>query len=279
MIALGLNNVVDVASLSASIAFSTALPLANVQSPWLPLVARSLSAAAFSLTLEWSSPQVVGVVLLANHNFGWNAKLRISWSLNSTVLGRSGDVLVWPFRNGSVLSATEKLSFRPDFTFFLPDNVRVDQVIIEVFQPVASGFVQLGRVFVGEALVPALGVEYGAVQLGLVSRSSVQSSPAGFKFGSKLMPLREASVSLSALSSKEAFDKVFEAQRRADLLGEVVFAGVKPEWVALPAMGALAVSSADFSQCFLANFKEFNPLSQAFFNGFGGSVAFAEVAV
>lgn len=277
MIALGLNTVFDAATLSASIGFRNELPLLNLKNAWLPWVARTVDASAFSLTLSWLSPISIGLVMLANHNFGSHAKVRLTWSLDGAVLGSSGEVLVWPVYKGDVQKSS---ALRSDFTFTLPTNTMIKQLVIEVVQPQVASYSQIGRVFVGEQWVPSLGVEYGAAQLGLVARSSVQTSPSGFRFGASLTPLREVQIGFSALSTTEAIDVLFTAQRNADLLGEVVYVGVIPTWVAVPGFGgALAISRAEYTQCFLANFKEFNPLSQAFFNGYSCSVSLTEVAV
>lgn len=279
MIALGLNNLINDAVLTSNINFNPLLPLENIMSPCLPLVARSLVDSPFALNIAFKSAQKVGVVMLLNHNFGWNAKLRVKWFLQGEEIGVSGDLLVWPAHDGAVISTAEKSSLRSDFTFFLPANCFVDALMIEVFQPAVGNFVQVGRIFVGESFVPVLGVEYGNVSLGLVSRSSLQVSSSGFRFGSMLKPLRNAQITFSALSEMEAFDTLFTAQRRADLFGEVIFAGCVPPWTLIPGMGAKAVSLQHHAQCFIGNFNEFNPLQQAFFNGFGTAVVIAEVAV
>lgn len=285
-IILGLNNQIETATLAAvdvvaatPTVFETTLPLTNLQNYILPKVARTTTDAAFTITATFAAAITAGVVMLSNHNISRLGKVRIKSYLSSVEVDDSGDLYVWPYVGGAIVSATLIATMRPDYAYFLPANTSVDEVKITITDTSnADTYIQMGRIFIGETFDAERGVEYGDAGIAYKSLSDIQTVPRGIKYPYRQRPLRLATVAYKALTEDESINTIFDAQRQTELIGEVVYSYMgRPTYATISA--TYAQSREFFARCFLGNFTELNPITVAFFNGHAAALAIEEVAI
>lgn len=277
-IIIALNNVVDDAVLTSTTTWETTLPLVNLQNYLLPKVAQTTNDDVFTLTATLSSSKSVGAMALAGHNLGRLAKVRVKSYLASVLVDDSDELWVWPKNNGAVISADLIATMRGDFVYFLPSNLTIDRVDITVDSTSnANNAIKIGRLFIGKTFEPSLSVEYENATVGYKSLSELQTVPAGMKYAAKRLPVRTATITYSGLTETEMAETVFDGIRQADLTGEVLFSYSRPVYQIIN--DVKAVSQAFYARCFLGNFSELNPISHAYYNAFGATLAIEEVAV
>jgi len=289
---LGLNNRIDSAALSSTATFDTRLPLTNVQNHKLAKVARSTTASAFSVTASFTAlaARSIGVVAIAGHNLSVAATVQVQIYQGAMLVDDSGLLSPWPYLanddphflahtyGAAIIDAERAAKLMPTLAYFLPANKAANKVVITIDDATnGAGYIEIGRIFVGDCLSPALNVEYGAVSYAHLDFSEIQATKRHVKSFNKYKPIRTATAAFKDLTEGEAFGGVYAAQRDAGLTGELIWAPDKPIYKAVGSV--LAVDSNWFSRCFLANFTALDGLTQPYLESRSGAVNVEEVAV
>ena len=238
---LAYGNLIDGAALSGGSWLST-LPLANLQSRILGKVARSADAltASTQFDINLGTTALIRLIALVGHNFSLAAQYRIRTANVadfSTTITDSGWVDVWsviyPFGSlpwgspswwGGRTSASDAASYRAPVTCILSASINAQYVRVEISDTGnTAGYVQLGRVFIGDGWQPVKNMVYGA-GLAWENRSEVQEALSGAEYFNARSSPRVARVSFEDMTEDEAMATAFEIQRLAGVTQEVFFA-------------------------------------------------------
>lgn len=218
-----------------------ALPLANLQNRIIGKVARSQGLDLGSTQLRFNAVdrRAMRTIGLVGHNFSLSAKYRVRISNLadfSTLEHDSGWVDFWP-----ALQTTESLPWaaenwwsgryterdRMGYTwtaiYTLPFQLYSQYVSIEIDDVGnGAGFVQFGRLFIGDAWQPRTNMLLGA-GLGWQSNTEVQEAISGAEFFAEKRPYRLARFTTGFMGEDEAFGSAFDIKRRVGISGEVIF--------------------------------------------------------
>lgn len=259
---IGFNNVLANAVLSSTGTFEALLPMANVKDTLLAKVAQTTTDAAFSFTIAFVLSKSVGVVAMDNHNVSNTGTLRVQCYNGATLKADSG----------LIKSTAERF-----FAFVLPSVQLVNKVIISIDDTAnAAGFIQVGRLFVGDFFQPAKGVEYGDLSQSVTDMSELISTPSGVNFSYQLPTLRSASVAWKVLSSAELIT-LHDLQRTHGKTDELIFIRQRPAYTDVS--GELLQDLLSASMSFMGNAVELDPLTSTFFGAYAGGIGIREIAV
>lgn len=236
---LAYGNRADLATLSGG-SWVAGLPANNLKDRRLGLVARSTNAVLTSTKFDADigADKLVRVVALGNHNFSLDALYRIrgfsdaGYSIN---VYDSGWKEVWPavygltrdwqapnFWSGKYL-ADEMTGFTWTLIQCLPAAINTRYWRIEIDDTTnAAGYVQAGRLFIGDAWQPLVNMSYG-VGLGWESPTEVQQAISGAEYFDERTPYRVVKFETAVMTEADAFDNASEIMRRMGLSGEVLF--------------------------------------------------------
>jgi hypothetical protein len=262
-------NRADAATLSAG-AWAAGAPLTNLQQGLLSLRARSSDALAASTQFRvdfGGTTTIVRLVAVARHNLSLAATYRITagTTAGASDVYDSGTLDVWPaiylpedleweannFWTGQP-SADELEGYPISGIHDCGENVLARYWTIYFTDTAnADGYVELARLWMGPIWSPQRNYAFGA-QFGWESRAVNEYSLGGVMFSEARSPARVLRLSLKALTANEAFGVVLDAQRRLGTNGTF--------WV-LPEPSDTAHY---FKRNFLAHFRAFDPLTQAF---------------
>jgi len=181
--------------------------LINLQNPLLSAVARSTSAAAASsiVQVDLGSALPIQAISLCGHNLTTAATVQARGYSNSTyttlVAGAdSGSVLAWPagFTDQDVLDHPKNWTY----CFSSSKTARYWKIeITDTANP--DGYIELGRLWIGEGTFnPALGISYG-LSLGYESRDVITESLGGVPWGEKRTPRRSLIATFNTLTAAE----------------------------------------------------------------------------
>lgn len=259
---IGFNNYVDNSTLSSSGLFESLLPLVNVKDPLLAKVAQTTTAGAFSFTLDFLLSKSVGVVALDHCNVSASGTFRVQCFYKSILKSDSG----------LIKSKAERF-----FVFVLPSVHLVNQVVISIDDTTnANGFIQVGRLFVGNVFQPVKGVEYGDLSQSVTDMSEITSTQSGVNFPYVLPTLRSAAVAWKTLSESESI-ALYDMQRSHGKTNEVLFIRQRPSYVDVAGVWSQDALSASMS--FMGNAVELDPLTSPFFGAYVGGMGIREIAV
>lgn len=212
-ITLGYNNLVDAAILSGG-SWSAGLPLDNLKDGRLALTARTTATttAAATLVIDLGSAKQIRVIGLVNHNLTVGASFTVEGSTSSSfspVGYSSGSVLAWPAGTPSV----ETTYPRPTAGLALDATYRYWRIVINnPSNP--SGYIQIGRLFIGGGFSPSINYATGAA-LGFETDTSFEKSLGGAEFAS-VRPLRRVMrFGFESLPHTEAFSGPLEVIRQS----------------------------------------------------------------
>lgn len=248
-IILGFPNRVDSAVLAGG-AWVEGLPLANLQDRALARVARTLDLEQTStlFTVDLQQQRALRVLAFVAHNFSLSARITLVFSnaadFSSPILTITSDA--WPslsdgdwdldaleWENDNFWLGTylqEDIEGQtPTCSILLPDDIlaRYVKVLIDDSSN-TSGFLQIGRLFIGSAfLQPRFNYSYGAT-LGYEDATNVDSALSGAEYFDRREPVRVMRFTLGYLSVDEGFGAALELTRRAGVSGEV-FVIQKPD--------------------------------------------------
>lgn len=291
-VVLGLRNRIDVSTLTSDTAWVSTLPLTNVKTQILGHVARTTTDNAFTITADFSGlpARNIGVVSLAGHNLSRTAAVQIQTYQGETEVDDSGMLSPWPYLaaddphylshtwSASIVDAEHIAEMMPTLVYFLPFNLVANKVVISITNTSnPDGFVEIGRIFVGQQFVPTLNVEYNDVSYSYLDFSEIQTSRRHIKFFNKYKPIRVATAVFKDLSEGEAFGGLYAAQRTTGLTGEVIWAADKPTYRTISNLKV--VDSHWFAKAFLANFTALDALSQPYLASRSGAINVEEVAI
>lgn len=102
-----------------------------------------------------------------------------------------------------------------------------------------AGYLQLGRVFLGPAVQPAINMSYGA-GIGYESRDLIVETDSGSEYGLRRPSPRVATFALEFASETEAMGTWLEAQRQLGTYNELLFAWDPSDTTHLPRRSFLA---------------------------------------
>jgi hypothetical protein len=218
-----------------------ALPLANLKDRRLSKVARStsLDLSATQFELDIGPQRLVRAVALVNHNLSLTALYRVTASELpdfSVLEDDSGWREVWPpvyptlglpweapnWWSGRYLPE-EIEGYTWTLVYILSASKRARYWRIELNdEESAAGYVQIGRLFLGDGWQPLYNMSVGA-SLGIEVKTETQDALSGAKTFARRRPVRVARFNIKTMSEDEALAFAFEIERRCGIDREVLF--------------------------------------------------------
>ena len=221
--------------------WTAGLPLANLQTRVINQVARSTDATAASTKFDFTLSRARGIkmVALIKHNMSLAATYRVraySDSGRTVLVADSGTLPVFPviypdgileweddnWWSGQLLEE-DRLSFTLNVVqlFTTADFAQYWRVEL-VDTANTDGYVQIGRLFVGNSWAPTTNMSYGA-SLGYEPRTDIEEADGGAEYFYVRPKRRIARFSLEWLTEGEAMARVLDMQRTLDVQGEVFY--------------------------------------------------------
>lgn len=219
------------------------LPLTNLANPIQGVPARSVDLALTStkFLVDIGADKIARLAALVDHNLSLTAEVRIRASdsdptMATGVLFDSGWSEVWPsvydsadveWENPNFWSGQytdeERQGYTWNFVRFGPAGFIARYWLIEIDDPDNSaGFVQVGRLFIGDAWQPSINMSYGA-GIAWEDPSTVDEAMSGTEFFGERRVYRVARFTISGLGQDEAYGRAFDLQRRVGVTKEVMF--------------------------------------------------------
>lgn len=272
-IILGFPNRVDGATLSGG-AWVEAMPLDNLKDRLLSRIARTINVNLSStwFVVDLTRQRALRVFSLIGHNLSFSARIRLRGSddpaFGTTKYDQTFDA--WPAAGGDWdIDALEWEndnfwlgSYNQEETegqtavsvHVLPDGVQARYWRVDLIDTQNdAGFVDVGRLFLGEAfLQPKVNMGYGA-SLGYETATAVETALGGAEFFDPRESLRVMRFQLAFMSEEEGFSKALELTRRAGIHREVFV-------IADPGDKLYGAQ-----RNFLGRLRTLNPLEQAMF--------------
>lgn len=240
---IGYGNYIDNAALSNG-SWLTSLPLSNLRNRQLARVARSSATtlAATKIDIDVGIGQIVQIFSALNHNFSLGATYRLRGSNDSTFTTTTYDsgstfLPVWPtvfsvdslewesdnFWTGQYqLSQIQGYSWHLIVLIGMPAYVRYWRFEVNDVGN-SAGYVQLGRIFIGNAWSPTNGgVAYG-FSLGWEDPTTVQTSLSSSEYFDPKTPYRVAKPTTHFMPTDEAFSSAFEIQGSSGIWREIIY--------------------------------------------------------
>lgn len=237
---LGFPNISEEVMLSGG-SWTSSLPLNNLKNRLIRKVARSSDASTSStkIIIDASEGRQIRLLSLVNHNMSTSARIRVRFSDKSnfsTIDYDSGLVLVWArtfdsvnlawqaknFWSGRPFNSDRKF-FTPNFVLCLPVEVYSRYILIEIDdRSNPDGYVEIGRLFISKGLQPSINMQEGA-SLGYESNTEIELSESGSEYFRRREPYRVANFTLANQKGDIALGRIFDAQRRLGLDGEIFF--------------------------------------------------------
>lgn len=236
---IGYSNQIDSATLTGG-SWTTGLPLNSLKTRILGQLARTTTSANASSTfnIDFATPKNIQVVSLVNHNISLDGQIRIRGSNDNwaTTSYDSGVVDVWPavYTFGTLeweedawwsgkYTADEITGYTTNIVHIVPVLAILRYWQIDILDSTnIAGYLQLGRVFMGQTWTPTRDVEVG-LSLGWETSTTVQKALSGTKYFQHRTPYRVTKFSLSTIDLDEALIKAFEIDRRMGIDGEVIW--------------------------------------------------------
>lgn len=220
MFLLGYGNLIAQATIGGVGSWQAGAPASNVKTWALAETARSTDATAAStkLRIDWGTAQAARVLILMGDNI--SAAGTVRWmrgsSAGGTEVADSGAVDRWHFTpraaDGQVYDAQVVLGAQ--------SSARYEQIEI-VDTGNADGYIEIGRIFIGPAVAPAYGPNYGLIDshddLSVIGRAH-----SGAEWPAPNRRLRRAQFELTALTLDEG-DQLHEIEQIEGLTGEVAY--------------------------------------------------------
>lgn len=234
------NNKADTALIGDGLWYP-ALPLANLKNRTIGVVARSndLALSSTKFTADIGIDGLVRVVGLIGHSLSLDARYRLTAStisdFSTTVLD-TGWRDVWPIvyppdtlewenpRYWTGRYTSEEIAgYTPALIHVLDATIQAQFWKVELNDASnTAGYLQIGRLFIGDAWQPRINMEYGA-SLAWETTTQLQEALSGAEFFDRRRPRRIARFVTGSLDEGEAMASVFEMQRRMGIDGEVIF--------------------------------------------------------
>lgn len=179
----------------------------------------------------------------------WDPDWQLAWP---TLFPTS--VLEWEddnFWTGSI-TEEERREYPSLLLVLLPKPTAARYILVEVDDETnPDGYVEFGRVFVGNAWQPANNANWGA-SIAWETDTGVQRSMSGTPYFDRKEGRRVKRFELGFLSRDEALGRVFEIQRKAGIDGEVLLVWDKDDAINL------------LRQSYLGRLRQLSPIARAF---------------
>lgn len=238
--------------------WSTASPLLNLINPLLGSKARTTDDAAASSTILidlGATARAIRCVAALAHNISSAGTIRARGYSDSgyTTLVSGADttaVTAWP----SSFTAADVSDYPKNwiYCFTTAKTARYWKIeISDTSNP--DSYIELGRLWLGEAFEPAVSVVYGA-SLGYESRDLLEESLGGIVWGEKRTPRRTTSISFPNISNTEK-QRALIMQKTLGTTGELL-------WV----MNSAAAATDMLLEAFPATVRAASPLSYPYYN-------------
>ncbi len=254
-------------------AWSTALPLTNLQDTKLGSVARSSNAAVGSTTfdIDLKTTREIRLVAIPDHNFSFAATIRVQVDTEATFAlpyADSGTLSVWPrYYPVGMLPATHEsyadgkltleaaAGLRSGWWYAFPATVQGRYLRVTITDTGnSSGYVQLNRFICAPAWQPEINMTFGG-SLAWVADTDSSKTLGGTTYFDRRTPRRSLQVNLEALTPEQAMTWPFEMQRILGIDGELFF-------VYDPADTVLLMKQRSF----LANMRQLNAIEYPYYN-------------
>ena len=235
---IGYQNRIDEAVLSGG---SWQAPLVNIQNRELQVKARStnLLPASTLIDIDLGAYRVTSMLGVAAHNLSSDATYRVTAGTAAGLsdVYDSGLIEAWPavyatdeleweddnFWDGRI-SEEDRIGYNACLTLQMP-TVGAQFLRLEIFDSTnPSGYVELGRIFIGRKFEPSRGFEVGAL-IGYVDESEIENSLQGVEYFREIQMHRVANLTAPVMNKNEAFSAVFEMQRKSGITKEVMIIG------------------------------------------------------
>lgn len=230
-------NRIDQATLSGG-SWLSALPLTNLQDIRYARKARTanLLAASGVINIDLGQQRDIRLVALIAHNLTELATIRIRGSAADPTFAvtsfDSGSISAYPAVDSLSLAwedpsfwfgviDAERRAYYPSHAIFLMDApafaryIRIE--MLDTSNP--DGFIDLGRVFVGPAWFPEVGISPG-FQIGHEDATTVEESVGRTEYFDQRPLVRVMRFSLDWLQTNEVFGSVFDFERQLGISGE-----------------------------------------------------------
>jgi hypothetical protein len=196
-------NLIDDATLSSATAWVSTLPLANLQDRRLSVRARTDSVTAAAIDINLGSAKAVWGLALCGHNLTVAATIRVRGSTVAnfaTTAYDSGSITAWP----GITTQTEAdgfVGYSPVFTGAELVECRYWRIDVEdSLNP--SGYLEVGRVFIGAGWVPQDPPSYGW-SIGYEDPTIIESSLGGCEYFDERPKYRILQAGLNYLTPAE----------------------------------------------------------------------------
>ena len=218
---IGYQNRIDAATFAAYGSWSTTLPLTNIKTRQLSKKARSTNAANSSTKLRFALDidRIVSTLGVIAHNLTVSATWRYrvySDSAYTTLVYDSGTLNVWPsspygtyewedVHFWDLLPTDEEIAYyTKNIIYVVPQIVAAQYYQIEFFDSTnTNGYVELGRIFVGQTYQPVLNMNLGA-SIGYESPTIIDTAMSGAEFFDRRESFRVANFTLDHLTYSES---------------------------------------------------------------------------
>lgn len=284
-VSLAWPNLIDSCTVSGGSWMST-LPATNVQNRRISKVARSsntlTTSTIFNIDQGASSPVAIECIGLVAHNLSVSAKVRIRGDDAAdfaSVIYNSGwldvwssgvipqDLLEWEDDNFwlGTISQNAIAGYRAPFTHYLTAASPLRYWRIELDDTGnTDGWLQIGRVFIGQVWQPAYNMSYG-MTFGYEDATALESSLTGEEFFDIRTRTRLHKFSLDFLSKEEAYSYILNMQQILGTSGEILISGDRSDTANTPRM------------CFLGRMKTLSPLGTPHHNVYSAQFEIKEI--
>lgn len=280
-------NRIDEATVTSSgVTWLTTLPLANVKDRIIKKVARTAAATSVTLKVLLPKERLIGVVALVNHNLSISATMQVKAykGINNTtaLLFDSGAAnRVWPILTrqselawGSsnfwlgTIEEEQRQSYTKLATYFADLNKGGRYVEIIINDPAnTDGYIQIGRIFVGQWIEPKINPAYGGITQGYVDTTEIQEvTSVGTEYFYPHAKKRTVTLTWGDLSLSDAFSGVYDAFRSQGVSGEVLYAYSKN-----------VLDQNFYARTFLARMTQPPAIGMPYFNAYDTSVYLQEI--
>jgi hypothetical protein len=238
---IGFPNRLDAGVLSGG-SWMPTLPLNMLQTRVLGEVARStnLALASTQFSLDLGRSRRVQLLSWRFHNLsicgkfrarafqdaahmtpiydsGWQPVWKVIYGLNS---------LEWNHESwwGRKYTSEQRQRYVPELIHIMPAAKYTRYWLIE-FDDSANpaGYIQIGRMFIGDAWQPTTNMSYEGTSLGWETGTEVQKALSGAKFFNRQFPVRVQKLALNMLDEDEVFSNAFEIQGQGGIDQEVLW--------------------------------------------------------
>jgi hypothetical protein len=263
--------------------YRSTLPLSNVKDRVFAKKARTTDTeevnTQFNVTLKGT--RGVNVVSIASHNFTTSAQIRIRFYSDvaqGSLLFDTGYIDVWPSIYSSeqleweytnywegTISQEDLDDFTPLFSFVTTQLIIPVSIKVEIRDTAnMDGYLEFGRVFLGEAFQPNINMEFGA-QIGYSINTEIEQAQDNTEYYDRKRPRRTVSFVLNALTQDEAFSKVYTLQRTQGIDKEVFFVYKNQQ------------DAVMFSRTFIGRLQQPDPISQPYFDRYSAPINIIEI--